>query len=213
MNDLLINIICFVAAFLAGSIPWGLVVGRLFGVDPRTVGSGNIGATNVARALGPLGFVAVYLLDAASGFLPVFLLAPVATVLSPTGNGVLLGIVLIVGHVFTPWLGFKGGKGVATASGVTVALVPWGFVAALACFLVILLMTRIVSISSLAASVALPLFVIYFTGIKGWTPDDYWILGYSLLITVVVFITHRKNMGRLFKGTEARVGAPKKDGA
>ncbi len=213
MNDLLINILCFVAAFLAGSIPWGLVVGMLFGVDPRKVGSGNIGATNVARALGPLGFVAVYVLDGVSGFLPVFFLSPVATLLSPTGNAVLLGIVVILGHVFTPWLGFRGGKGVATASGVTVAIVPWGFAAALACFLVILLMTRIVSLSSLAASVALPLFVVYFTGIKGWTPDDYWLLGYSLLLTLVVFITHRKNMGRLFNGTEARVGAPKKGGA
>jgi glycerol-3-phosphate acyltransferase PlsY len=210
MNDLLINIACFVGAFLAGSIPWGLVVGKLFGVDPRMVGSGNIGATNVARALGPLGFVAVYLLDGVSGFLPVFFLSPIATVFSTTGNGVLLGIVVILGHVFTPWLGFRGGKGVATASGVTVALALWAFVAALACFLVILLMTRIVSISSLAASVALPLFVIYFTGIKGWAPDDYWLLGYSLLITVVVFITHRRNMGRLFNGTEARVGATKK---
>jgi len=207
MNDLLINVICFVAAFAVGSIPWGLVVGRIWGVDPRKVGSGNIGATNVARALGPQGFVAVFLLDAASGFLPVFFLSPVATLLSPIGNGVLLGTLAIVGHVFTPWLRFKGGKGVATASGVTAALAPWVYLAAFSCFLIVLLLSRIVSVGSMAAAVALPLAVVIFALTRGWSPDDNWILGYSLLITVVVFITHRKNIKRLWEGTEARVGS------
>lgn len=206
MNDLLINILCFVAAFLAGSIPWGYVVGRLFGVDPRRVGSGNIGATNVSRALGPLGFVTVFLLDVASGFLPVFFLSPIATLLSPTGNGVLLGVVAIIGHVFPPWLGFKGGKGVATASGVMIALAPWVYLTTFICFLIVLLLSRIVSVGSLAAAIALPISVVIFALTRGWTSDDNWILGFSLLITVVVFITHRKNIKRLWDGTEKRIG-------
>jgi glycerol-3-phosphate acyltransferase PlsY len=147
-----------VAAWLLGGIPWGLVLVRLLrGVDIRTIGSGNIGATNASRAFAGAArravFLAIYALDFLKGFLPAWL-APLAT-----GDGhwapVLAGAAAILGHVFSPYLAFRGGKGVATTTGVVAALEPIALLAALLVFAVVLRLSRQVYVASLGLGLAL----------------------------------------------------------
>ena len=148
----------FVAAYLAGSIPFGLLIARVFrGIDIRAHGSGNIGATNVSRVLGAKWGSACLILDTLKGLLPV-LLIPRALVEPSSPNfqllSVLAGVATIVGHMFPCWLGFRGGKGVATSLGVVLVLGPWGSLAAFATFVLGMLVGRIVSLSSILAALA-----------------------------------------------------------
>jgi glycerol-3-phosphate acyltransferase PlsY len=192
-------------AFLAGSIPFGLLLMRLAGKgDVRRQGSGNIGATNVMRAGGKGLGIATLLLDAAKGFLPVFLarqagLAPAA----------LAWVVLaaVAGHAFTPWLKFKGGKGVATAMGAVLAYHPAMVLPPFLVFLAALLIFRYVSLGSVLAALTLFLTVLGLAG--GWATlplgPDRWpaLLAWALLAGLVI-IKHRANLERLFRGTESR---------
>jgi acyl phosphate:glycerol-3-phosphate acyltransferase len=184
--------------YLSGSIPFGLLLVRLFrGVDVREQGSGNIGATNVARVAGKGLGVAVLVLDALKGALPVLLARSVE---SP-GSGVpaAVGLAAFAGHVAPPWLGFKGGKGVATALGVVAVLAPRAALAGAVTYAVVLAVLRISSVGSLLAGVV----AVAVAWLVPGTPPA------SAALTSVLFAamlwTHRGNIGRLLRRGEPRV--------
>jgi len=194
-------------AFLAGSIPFGLLLVRLAGKgDVRSVGSGNIGATNVLRAGGKGLAIATLVLDAAKGFLPVYLAR-----LAGLGPEALAWVVLaaVLGHVFPPWLRFRGGKGVATALGTVLGYHPAMVLPAFAVFLATLLVSRYVSLGSILAALTLFLTALGLAG--GWAilpmtaglPHWPALLAWALLVGLVV-VKHRANLDRLFRGTENR---------
>ena len=166
------------ASYLLGSIPFGYILVRIFqGVDVRSIGSGNIGATNVARS-GSKGLaIATLVLDAFKGWLPVFLVLtlPVVPASSPVQLHTLAtfaALMAVIGHMFPVWLGFKGGKGVATGLGVFLALAPKVVLITLALFLVIVALTRYVSLGSILASAAFPAALWWLEGIR--FPPPHW---------------------------------------
>ncbi len=186
-----------VLAFLSGSIPFGYFVAKSRGVDIKNTGSGNIGATNVFRSVGKLYGILVLLLDMIKGILPVFIYMYVIN------NTIYPGIVAlfaILGHIFTPWLGFKGGKGVATTVGVFLMLSPISMLISLVVWLLIFLTTKYVSLASILLSITLPLtyFLLHRSNI------DFSILALALLLTVIIFLTHTGNIKRLLKGKERK---------
>jgi len=193
------------AAYLVGSIPFGVVVARAFDreVDLRKVGSGNIGATNVARTLGKGAGVLTLLLDAGKA---VFALALTRLVMGPSAHVWLAfaGGAVFLGHVFPVYLRFKGGKGVATALGVVAFLSPVTVFVLLALFIGVVYFTRYVSLGSLCAALGLPLMMALLE-----RPRSY--LNLALLIAFVVFYTHRENIHRLLAGQEPRFGAARKE--
>ncbi len=191
-------------SFLLGSLPTGYLVARSRGVDIRQHGSGNIGATNVFRTVGkPLG-VFVFAVDAIKGFVAVW----AAMSLAPAGGeettwaGITAAVAVIVGHNYTPWLGFRGGKGIATSAGVLLALMPWAVFCIAVVWFGVFFATRYVSLASISASAALPLSVagLWATGVGGNAP----LLGFALLISALAIWRHRSNMERLRQGTEPR---------
>jgi glycerol-3-phosphate acyltransferase PlsY len=196
MNLLLIAL----GAFLLGSIPTGYLVARAKGVDIRKHGSGNIGATNVFRTLGkPLG-IFVFLVDALKGFAAVWLAAQ-----SGDGSdwaGIVAAVAVIAGHNYTPWLGFKGGKGIATSAGVLLALMPWAVLAIAVVWVLVFKISRYVSLASICAAAALPVAVglLWFSGCGGNGP----LLAFSLAISALAIWRHRTNIQRLRAGTESR---------
>lgn len=202
-------------AYLAGSIPSAYIAGRLLkGIDLRTVGSGNLGATNVYRNLGATAALVVLLVDAAKGALPVALLPSRIDVSYLAGDGSALwwalgcGIAAMLGHarpVFLLWKG--GGKGVATAAGIFGALAPAALGVALSLFAGILWRSRIVSLASISAALVLPLAVAVTLG----TGTPVFVL--ACLIGLFVVWTHRANIGRLRAGTEPRLARAPQEGA
>ncbi|MBI5802115.1 MAG: glycerol-3-phosphate 1-O-acyltransferase PlsY [Verrucomicrobia bacterium] len=195
-------------SYLLGSIPTGFLVAKAQGVDIRSVGSGNIGATNVFRILGKGPGIFVLTADAVKGVLAVLLVAPAAARLDASG-GVMLqnfpalaGICAILGHNYTCWLNFKGGKGIATTAGVFAALAPAAFGIALAAWLVAFAASRYVSLASIVAAVALPL-AVWLTG------NSALLTGVSTALGALAIYKHKANIQRLLAGTESRVGAKK----
>jgi len=183
--------------YLCGSIPWGVVLGRLLlGVDVRTVGSGNIGATNVARAGGKGLGVVVLLLDAAKAIVPILLARALLTGPGAELWSVAVAIAAFVGHLFPVWLGFRGGKGVATALGIFVVLSPWGALAAVVGWAVAYAATRISSVGSLAGTAAC---VATTFATHGWRHPDSWT---AAVLGVLIVIRHRDNLRRLVRGEE-----------
>jgi glycerol-3-phosphate acyltransferase PlsY len=191
-------------AYLLGSIPFGYLLVRVFRKqDIRAQGSGNIGATNVARS-GAKGLgLATLLLDIGKGLAGVMLARSVAP--GQYDVAVAAGVAAVVGHVFPLWLGFKGGKGVATALGVFLALTWPAGLSTLLVFAAVFAMTRYVSLSSIVAAAAFPLFGLYFVAAR--TPVV--VFGF-LFIPLLVIVKHHGNIGRLMKGTESRFGAGRK---
>jgi glycerol-3-phosphate acyltransferase PlsY len=196
-----------VLSYLIGSFPAGYLAGRIAGVDIRTVGSGNVGATNVLRALGKRFGYPVFLIDFGKGVVAVILSRLIAKSGGSNENtielaGMLSGICAVVGHSFPLWLKFRGGKGVATSIGVLFALMP--LAAAIMCIVWIATfeITRYVSLASVMAAVSLP---ISFAGMlflnRLNTPV---LLYFSLCLAAVIVIRHRSNLSRLAKGTEPR---------
>ena len=189
----------FLASYLLGAMPTSYLVVRLLrGEDLRRQGSGNLGATNLYRVLGWRYAVPVALFDMAKGAVPVLVFAPRA------GPGeftpLLLGATAMLGHVFSVFVGFRGGKGVATGAGVVLGLAPWAFLAALAVWALLVRATGYVSLGSIVAALALPPAV--------WLlhPERrslIWIFG---LLAALVVVTHRANLRRLLAGTESRFG-------
>jgi len=195
------------AAYFLGSIPSGLVLPKLFGgEDVRKSGSGNIGATNVARVAGPLAGILTLVFDTAKGAAAVWLAGRVtnesATWMTITAFAVLLG------HCFPVWLKFKGGKGVATALGVFLALCPLAAVSALLLFLLCVAYWRYVSLGSVAAAAAMPL-LIYFLWAPHHAPPIVINVG-TLAIAALVIYKHDGNVQRLVEGTEPRFSFGKK---
>ena len=187
-------------AFVCGSIPSAYIAGKLNGVDLREHGSGNLGATNVVRVLGPRIGAAVFAIDVLKGFLPVYFLPSLAGTLRPGAWALAFGVAAIAGHVKPIFLlGRGGGKGVATAAGVFAALAPLPSLITFALWLAVFLATRYVSMASLAGTVALPLSIL-FVYRDGTSP----VFVASCLIALFVVWTHRANIGRLRRGDEPR---------
>ena len=203
-------ILVLVASYLLGSIPFGILVAKLFGgADVRRSGSGNIGATNVARVVGPLAGIVTLLLDAAKGSAAVWLAA--RWMGGEALAMVLAGLFAMLGHCFPIWLGFRGGKGVATAAGVFLALCPVATLAAFILFLLVVGFWRYVSLASIAAAAALPL-LIYLLWAPNFAPPPSVTLT-SLGIAALVIYQHRGNISRLARGEEPKFSLSKKDPA
>ena len=204
------------AGYLSGSLPAGLLAGRLKGVDIRAVGSGNIGATNAFRVLGKGIGVAVLLVDVMKGLLPCLFLPPLVNGMFPEGQTpelqtlkLLIGVSAILGHNYPCWLGFKGGKGIATTAGVVGGVAPVPFGICLGVWIVFLGISRYVSVASIAAAVALPVSVAAFPG-EGVDRFGllFWIF---LLLGAMAIWKHRLNIQRLMNGTESRAWSDQKE--
>lgn len=195
-------------AYLLGSIPSGYLLGLLYRVDVREQGSGNIGATNVARSVGPSAGVATLAIDMAKGALPVLLVTGLELLSSAqpaalTRARVVAAVAAVCGHIFSVFLRFRGGKGVATTLGALLALAPSAALGTVLAFAGVLAATRIVSLASLVAAVAAPLCTLSL----GFPP------GVSLaaaLLAGLVVLRHRDNLSRLLAGTEPRIGRGQK---
>lgn len=181
-------------SYLLGSIPFGLLLARTRGVEIRRMGSGNIGATNVARSLGPAEGVLTLVCDAGKGFLPTFL--AVALGLSAGWIGA-VALLATLGHIFPLWLRFRGGKGVATGWGAFLAAAPWAALASAGVFALTFALSRRVSPASLLSAFSLPFLVLALGG----PPPLAWAAGLSALL---VILRHRENLRRLFTGQESR---------
>ena len=203
MKELLL-IIC---AYLIGSIPTALIISkRYFGVDIRDYGSGNIGATNTFRVLGKKYGTIVMVCDILKGiaavslfyFLPYYLQQ--TNSLERTNFMIGLGLSAVIGHVFPIWASFKGGKGVATLFGMILAIQPIIALSCVGVFLLVLFLTRFVSLSSILAGIMLPISVLWI-----WNEDEILYRIFALLVAVLIVITHQKNIGKLLRGVESRV--------
>jgi len=231
-------------AFLAGSIPFGFLIGRANGIDIRTHGSGNIGATNLGRALGMRFFYMCFALDLTKGMMPTliagYFMGTLGTMRVETADAfwwLAVMIFAVLGHMFTPWLGFKGGKGVATGMGAMIGILPAMALPAaggLVVFVMVLMLWRYVSLASSTAAASLPLwtwivFAQYQTLMTrqasrqmGWENfsaeqieqiksdiPNYGMpfFAVSLLLAVLVIYKHRGNLGRIMQGIEPQIGA------
>jgi acyl phosphate:glycerol-3-phosphate acyltransferase len=185
-------------AYLCGSIPFGVLIGKLFyGVDVRQHGSGNVGTTNVFRVLGKKAGVAVLICDMLKGYIP----AVIGAWLFDPWFAVFIAAAPVVGHMYSVFLKFKGGKGIATGAAVVAALVPLVFVVIITVWVVLVLTTRYVSVASLTATTLVPVLTI----VLG-EPLPYQIAG--VLVTIVIWWAHRGNIQRLMTGQENRVRLP-----
>ena len=216
-------VIVALAAYLLGSIPTGFLAARAKGIDIRSVGSGNIGATNAIRALGRPAGILVLLIDAAKGYMACALIpALVYNSIAPhyfdlavpfrdepaelqMKYDLVAGIFAVLGHNYTCWLKFKGGKGIATSAGVYLALAPWALLVAVVVFCLALLATRYVSVASISAAIALPAAV--------WIlPPHNLLLGtVTTALGVLAIYKHKSNIHRLVAGTENRLQFKKKE--
>jgi glycerol-3-phosphate acyltransferase PlsY len=206
-----------IAAYLLGSISSAVWVARTkHGINIREHGSGNAGATNILRVLGPKAALPVFIFDFLKGLAAVQFIRFTAldTLVSPelyTGYEILLGICAILGHIFPIFASFKGGKGVATVAGVLVAISPYPMLLALAVFLVTFLITRYVSLGSIMAAITFPIFVIFLFGMALMPETTSLTLKcFSLIASTMIIITHRKNIKRLRNGTENKISFRKK---
>jgi len=198
-------LLCVGIAYLSGSLPWGLWVGRLArGVDVRTLGSGNLGATNVYRSLGPALGILTLLLDMAKGALPVWLVPHAAFAAAFPGGlewcRLAVGFAAVAGHVWTFLAGFKGGKGVATTAGVLLALAPAAFGVFVLVFLLVVAVTRYISLGSTLGAAAFAVALGFL--VPGGMLSPTFLLG--LLLALLVVFRHRDNFRRLLRGEERR---------
>lgn len=195
------SVVAILLAYFLGSIPFGVILATLFGgTDVRKSGSGNIGATNVARVVGPLAGTLTLVFDIAKG-------AGAVLLAEKLSNGsarwmMIAGIAALVGHCFPVWLKFKGGKGVATAAGVFLALSPLACLAAVILFLLVVIFWRYVSLGSVSAAAAMPLLV-YFLWAPHHRPPLAVTLG-ALAAALLIIYTHRGNLQRLLEGAEPK---------
>ena len=196
-------------SYLLGSIPFGIIISRLWkGIDIREHGSKNPGATNVYRVVGLIPALMVLILDIGKGLIATLLLSRISIgqpFLNPVSLMILAGIAVILGHVFPIFVGFKGGKGVATGLGVLISLVPVETVIALLLFLIIVGITRYVSLGSLS-SASFILLALAFEKYYLHKPISLELLVTVLVLTIFIFYTHRSNIKRLLNGTENRFG-------
>ncbi|HVT96039.1 MAG TPA: glycerol-3-phosphate 1-O-acyltransferase PlsY [Acidobacteriaceae bacterium] len=201
-------LVAAVVAYLLGSIPFGYLLVRLFRKeDIRQKGSGNIGATNVMRS-GSKGLGALtFLLDVLKGFCAVWLCGAYALHAGLSWNArvnavAIAALCVVLGHIFTMWLGFRGGKGVATAFGVFIALAPWAALASVGVFAVVFGASRYVSLGSIVSALAFPIIAVLLPHAPR-TPLENAVL---VVIPLIVILKHHQNIGRLLSGTEYRFG-------
>jgi acyl phosphate:glycerol-3-phosphate acyltransferase len=201
MNELLL----IVLAYLIGSIPTSVWVSKyFFSIDIRDYGSGNAGATNTYRVLGPKWGSFVMIVDMLKGIIAVklALLLPEyidsETRLQTLQIGLGLGAVL--GHIFPIWAEFRGGKGIATLFGIVLGISPWTAMSCVGIFLIVLYLTRFVSLSSILASIAFPVFILVIFNV-----DNHAYRIFAIAVALMVLLTHQKNIGRLLKGSESKV--------
>lgn len=209
----LIFVFVIIGAYLLGSIPFGLIITRAHGKDLRSIGSGNIGATNVSRALGKKWAYFCFFLDVLKGFVPV--LAATKLISSPPGIlelflWLIVGCAAILGHVFPIYLKFKGGKGVSTSFGVALGIWPYYTfcsILSFAVWVVVFQIWRYVSLASITASVVFPMVLILMIILNpNWNLGNLWpLLIAATLIPVMVVVRHRENIKRLISGTERRI--------
>jgi acyl phosphate:glycerol-3-phosphate acyltransferase len=201
-----------IAAFLLGSIPTGYLLVRLFRhQDIRAVGSGNIGATNVLRTGGKSLGAATFLLDVLKGCCAVWLgmwAAAFVPGANPRDFEAVGALFAVLGHMFTPWLRFRGGKGVATGFGVFLVAAPAAALAAIALFAVLLALTRCVSVASILAAASFPVFAWFFD--NGGHPPLFFLA--EIAVPLLIVVKHHQNLGRLLRGTESRFGAHPRHG-
>lgn len=196
-DDLLATTLLFLAAYLIGSIPSGLLLGKIYGVDVRKEGSGNIGATNLYRTVGRKVGIITLIFDCLKGMLPVL---AVKSAGMPTEFVAYVGLAAFCGHVFSVFLKFRGGKGVATALGVFLVLAPIAVIIAIALFACVMIVWRYVSLGSIAAAAAMPLAVFLSGG-------DKTVMVVTSIIAAIVIIRHHENIRRLISGRENRFKA------
>jgi glycerol-3-phosphate acyltransferase PlsY len=202
-------ILTALGAYLLGSIPTGYLAAKAKGIDIRTVGSGNIGATNAMRVLGKPAGIAVLLADALKGFAAVCLPMWLQSTLNISAadmetHRIIAGICAVLGHNYTCWLKFKGGKGIATSAGVFLALAPLAMGICVAVFAVALLLTRYVSVGSIAAALALPVAVWF-------TREGTLLRIVTIILGALAIYKHKSNIRRLRDGTENRIQFKKKE--
>lgn len=204
------SVLIVVAAYLLGSMPSGYLLVRLFRhQDIRLSGSGNIGATNVLRSGGKGLAAATFLLDVLKGSCAVWLggfvggwLAPGV---APANFAALAALVAVLGHIFPVWLKFHGGKGVATGFGVFLVAVPWAALAAISVFIVVLVLSRYVSLASILGAASFPLFAWFLS--HGDRPPFF--IAVQFAVALLLVAKHHQNIGRLLAGKESRLGAKK----
>ncbi len=192
----LASLVVLIAAYLIGSIPVGVLVGKIFGFDPRTVGSHNIGVTNVARAGGRTAAILTLVGDILKGWIPI--LAGYGLGVSQGGLA-LIALATLIGAIYSVFLGFSGGRGVAAAFGIWLGLAPMSVAPILLLvFLIVLAISRIVSLASISAAIALPIVVAL------CSYEQFFLL--SLAMAALVVWRHRENIGRLASGSEPALG-------
>lgn len=225
--------LCPLLAFLMGSIPFGLIISRAKGVDIRAHGSGNIGATNVLRVVGKPYGIACLLLDMLKGFVPVViavnliriegrpvqvpigipdswaLMLPAVEALNGQIVHIVTALCAVLGHNYSPWAGFRGGKGIATSAGVLLGLMPFAVLLLLGVWLLLFSVTRYVSVASMGSAVALPLLTLWGSWHHGRIQNGTWnkpLFVFSVVIAVLAIWKHRDNLRRLREGSEHRFG-------
>ncbi|MBS4015108.1 MAG: glycerol-3-phosphate 1-O-acyltransferase PlsY [Candidatus Latescibacteria bacterium] len=205
-NTLTVYFYSLLVGYLLGSIPFGFLIARLKGIDIRNFGSRNIGFNNVRRAVGIKFAIPVLILDIAKGFVPTFFASELGAV------GVLVGLGSILGHSFTPWLGFRGGKGVATTIGVMLALMPLGLATGIGVFIIALVSFSYISLASIFFALSLPVSVallyrpastrLIFSN-RG--ENEIFLLIFTIIIALIIVIRHKDNINRIIKKTEPKV--------
>ena len=203
-------IVVMVGAYLLGSIPTGFLVAKARGVDIRAVGSGNIGATNVFRTLGKTAGVFVLVVDALKGYVACRFIGDwVAQLFGVAGDmtsqeyfSIIAGFCAVLGHNFTCWLHFKGGKGIATSAGVLLALFPKALLCAAGVWVVVVTVSRYVSLASITAAIWLPFLV-------WWFYFSERLIAVAVIMAALAVFRHKDNIRRLAKGTENRIGEKK----
>ena len=203
----------FAVTFLLGSIPWGVIVSKtIYHTDIREHGSGNIGTTNAMRTMGKAGGAAVFLLDFSKGLASgaiawgcAHMAPPDAAILTPALLGAVAAWGCVYGHIFSPWLSFKGGKGIAVAIGALFGTFGWigACIELFAVFALLVILTRYVSVGSIAAAVACP----FVAAVLFW--GDWPAIAVYALVGATVVWAHRSNIARLASGTESRIGSKK----
>ncbi|MBS1630961.1 MAG: glycerol-3-phosphate 1-O-acyltransferase PlsY [Bacteroidetes bacterium] len=201
MNELLL----IVLAYLIGSIPTAVWVSKyFFDIDIREYGSGNSGATNTYRVLGPKWGTIVMFIDMLKGFVAVQLALLIPNYIDNETQFMNLqlglGLAAVLGHIFPIWAEFRGGKGIATLFGLVLGISPWTALSCVGVFLLVLYLTRFVSLSSILASIAFPVFILVI-----FNEREHIYRIFAIAVALMVLLTHQKNIGRLFRGNESKV--------